>query len=86
MLEPPGPLGLDPLVHDWPGLELYTFPSFSPDPGCAGQDQDVGALSAAGGPILAQATLVQPYPVPVVWDTLATAPETQPARGNSMAS
>ena len=55
------------------------IPPFSPDPGCAGQDQDGRASSASGGPILAQTTLVQPSPVPVVWDTLATSPETGPA-------
>jgi hypothetical protein len=78
MSEPPGHLSLDTLAHDCPGLELYAFPPFSPDPGCAGQDQDGGALSAAGGLILAKTTLVQPSPVPVVWDTFATSPETRP--------
>ena len=28
MLEPPGPLGLDALAPDWPGLELYAFSPF----------------------------------------------------------
>ena len=29
MSEPPGHLSLDTLAHDWPGLELYTFPPLS---------------------------------------------------------
>jgi hypothetical protein len=30
MSDPSGPLGLDALAHDWPGLELYAFPTLHP--------------------------------------------------------
>ena len=65
------------------------IPPFSPDPGCAGRDQVGRAPFASGGPILAQMTLPQPFLVTVVWDTLATSPETGPVvsgQGNSVAS
>ena len=71
----------------WAGA--LRIPPISPDPGCAGQEQDGRASSASGGPILAQMTLVQPSPVLVVWDILATSPETGLAvsgLGNSVAS